>query len=1157
MNFYSECIKKLSDYSNIESDIKSGKFPIMISGLSSIHKSHFIFSIQNNCFFKDNLLVITADESTARKIVEDINAMAGSDIAMFYPSRDLIIRDIGTQSYDYEHLRLGILARVLTEKSKIIVAPVEAATQYVMPVEVLKSKLKYIKVNQEIKLESLVETLVESGYVKRAQVDGVAQFSVRGGIIDYFPPHSAMPIRIDLFDNIIDNICFFDLDTQRRLSSLNEIKIYPVREVILDNIDNLTQNLIKLKNSYKHNTSLEKFYENIKLDIEKINNRIKLTNLDKYISLIYPIKSTLFSYFVNKTTFILENHDVNSKVENIIWHYNRDIEMLLETGEIVKELSNYCLRQSEFNKICDGLDIIYMNNFCRGTDNLKLKSAINIKALQNSDWNGELKLLIDEIQSFLARDYCCVIVAGTDKSSMVLAQDLQSNNIPAMYYKIIPNNLDCGKVYVCDGNLSYGFEYPDLKFTLITNSKIKKQRKLTRKRKGEEIRSLSDISVGDLVVHISHGIGIFDGINKLDLHGVVKDYIKIKYAGSDKLYVPVTQLDLVSKYIGPREDIKVKLNKLNSGEWQKTRIKVRKAVDDMAVELIKLYSKRMQTKGISFRNDDDLQKDFEAHFPYEETDDQLKCITEIKEDMQKQFPMDRVLCGDVGFGKTEVALRAAFKCVLSNKQCAILCPTTILALQHYQNISKRMGDFPVKVELLSRFRNAKSQKEIIKQLSTGEIDIIVGTHRLVQKDIFFKDLGLAIIDEEQRFGVSHKEKFKDMFIGVDVLTLSATPIPRTLNMAMSGIRDMSTIDEPPQDRYPIQTYVLEYDLNLIMEAIKTEIRRNGQVYYIYNRIDTINECAARIIQNIPDARVGVAHGRMTEIELSKIWKMLMEGELDILVCTTIIETGVDIANCNTLIIENADKMGLSQLYQLRGRIGRSNRRAFAYFTFAAGKVLSEIAIKRLEAIREFTQFGSGFKIALRDLEIRGAGNILGSRQHGHMEAVGYDMYLRLLSDSISAHKGDKTRKKMVECVIDIQIEAHIPDEYIGELSQRIEVYRKIASVRTSKESYDLIDELIDRFGDPPNEVQGLINVALLRNTASYYGFYEINQKRDSLLLYMDNIDMELIGFLVSNLKSRIMVNAGNKPYISVKINQDQTSIDAIREVMTLLQNKLN
>jgi len=631
---------------------------------------------------------------------------------------------------------------------------------------------------------------------------------------------------------------------------------------------------------------------------------------------------------------------------------------------------------------------------------------------------------------------------------------------------------------------------------------------------------------------------VFDGIHKIEMQGITKDYIKIRYAKQDTLYVPVTQLDLVAKYVGSHEDTQLKLNRLGGTEWQKAKTRVRAAVKDIAKELIALYARRMQAQGHAFPADTDWQKDFEAHFEYTETDDQLRCIDEIKADMMRTAPMDRLLCGDVGFGKTEVALRAAFKCITDSKQCALLVPTTILAWQHYQTILRRMEGFPIRVGLLSRFRTPKQQEKTIEQLRRGEIDMVVGTHRLVQKDVTFRDLGLVVIDEEQRFGVAQKEKLKTLCNNVDVLTLSATPIPRTLNMAMSGIRDMSVIEEAPQDRHPVQTYVLEHDQGIINDAIRRELRRGGQVYYLHNRVETIEGVASRLQSALPDARIAVAHGKMDEETLSEVWRKLLEQEIDILVCTTIIETGIDVSNVNTLVIENADRMGLSQLHQLRGRVGRSSRRAYAYFTFTRGKILSEISTKRLEAIREFTEFGSGFRIAMRDLEIRGAGNVLGAQQHGHMEAVGYDMYLKLLGEAIAVEKGEAPDYDVDnECLIDIQVQAHIPEDYISNLSQRLDIYRHIADIRGEEDADDVVDELIDRYGDPPACVTGLGDGALLRNTARALGIYEIRQNAGTLLIYQTQIDKAAVSRLVAAMRGRVLLSAGAKPYLSVKMQQ--------------------
>ena len=746
--------------------------------------------------------------------------------------------------------------------------------------------------------------------------------------------------------------------------------------------------------------------------------------------------------------------------------------------------------------------------------------------------------------------FCCVIFAGTPRGAQALTEDLQKD-FSAQLVRDVPS-IDPGRIYVLEGTLSAGMEYPQLKLAVISHAKTGSSRKKPAKAKKGGIKNISDLNVGDYVVHVSHGIGIFEGIVKRDIHGVVKDYIKIRYASSDMLFVPVTQLDLVTKYIGGKEDSVVKLNKLNSAEWAKTRARVKKAVKDMADELIKLYAKREAAQGYAFGPDTDWQNDFERRFPYDETDDQLRCIQEIKDDMEKPSPMDRLLCGDVGFGKTEVAIRAAFKCVMDGKQCAVLVPTTILAWQHYQTFRKRMEGFPVKVDILSRFRTPREQEQVLEELRRGQVDIVVGTHRLVQKDVKFKDLGLCIIDEEQRFGVKHKESFKEMRNNVDVLTLSATPIPRTLNMAMSGIRDMSTIEEAPQDRQPVQTYVMEHDWGILVQAISKELRRGGQVFYLHNRVDTIDRCAATIQQFLPDATVVVAHGKMSEEQLSKVWKRLLDHEIDILVCTTIIETGVDVSNCNTLIIEDADRLGLSQLYQIRGRVGRSSRRAFAYLTVTKGKALTDVATKRLEAIREFTTFGSGFRIAMRDLEIRGAGNILGAQQHGHMEAVGYEMYLKMLSEAVAVAKGEKPEVQNTECLVDIRIGAHIPEDYIESLPQRIDIYKKIASVENEKDASDIIDELIDRFGTPPEAVKGLVDVSLLRNMAAGLGIREISQRTDSLLFYPETVDMQVASRLAAGLKGRVMLNAGAKPYLAVKVAKGEKPVDTMRLALTMM-----
>ena len=788
----------------------------------------------------------------------------------------------------------------------------------------------------------------------------------------------------------------------------------------------------------------------------------------------------------------------------------------------------------------------------RSNNDIKYKKLINSDCRQTSAWGGNIVHLEEELGTLCNNGYCTVVLAGSEKTVPIIVKDLVDAGIPAQALKEDSKVL-ANKVYVRTGSLTGGFDYPDISCAVITQMKtMVAKRKKKAKKAGEEIKSLSDVQKGDIVVHSMYGLGRFEGIRSLETNGITKDYITIKYAGTDVLYVPVTQLDLVSRYIGPKDDENVKLNKLNSAEWTKTRNRVKAAVKDMAEQLTKLYAQRQLAKGFAFSPDNDWQADFEERFDYDETDDQLRSIEEIKADMQKPSPMDRLLCGDVGFGKTEVALRAAFKAILDSKQVAILVPTTVLAWQHYQTAVKRFEHFPVKVELLSRFRKPKEQRAIIRELGRGTIDLIIGTHRLVQKDVVFKNLGLAIIDEEQRFGVATKEKFKEMFKGVDVLTLSATPIPRTLNMALSGIRDMSVIEEPPMDRHPIQTYVIEHNEGVILQAISKELRRGGQVYYIHNRIDTILRTVNKLQSSLPDARIGYAHGQMEEKELSEIWRQVVEHEIDILVCTTLIETGIDVPNVNTLIIADADKLGLSQLHQLRGRVGRSNRRAFAYFTFKRGKVLNETASKRLHAIREFTQFGSGFHIAMRDLEIRGAGSILSAKQHGHMEAVGYDMYLRLLNEAIAEQKGEVLPPSPEDCLVDIAIDAYIPDGYIEHSAQRVDAYRKIASISTEEDSRDVLDELIDRYGDPPKAVLGLVRVALLRNKASKLGIKEIKQAGVKMQFYIRSILPRQIAGLAEKYKNRVKFVDEAKPYFAVTLAKQQKSAELMQEVVEIL-----
>ena len=1134
------------EYRQMKEALQQGRVPVSVSGVSASHKTHIIASLAAQ--LEKPALVIVPDESTAIRFTADLSVLLGERV-LHFPARDYVLLDVDGASGEFEHQRLGMLSELLQGTARVVVASAESACERTIPKETLKDSILTIDMDGSYDQEQVVKKLVAMGYQYRDQVEGICQFARRGGILDIFPPDRSEPVRIEFWDDEIDTMSTFQVDTQRRQDSIEQVTIPPAREVLYQSPQKLADLLRQQMAAQKGKAGVQ-VKEHLQRDIERLEGGLNPVSIDRYLPILYQ-PQTIFDYFeADALAFLCEPVSCKENFANAMAQHHEDVKMLMEQGILFRGCSVY---YDDFTELCRKFcrcQSVMMDTFTRSLSDVPVRELVQLSASQLSTWSGEYAILKDDIEDYMKTGFCCVIFAGTPRGAQALTEDLQKD-FSAQLVRDVPS-IDPGRIYVLEGTLSAGMEYPQLKLAVISHAKTGSSRKKPAKAKKGGIKNISDLNVGDYVVHVSHGIGIFEGIVKRDIHGVVKDYIKIRYAGSDMLFVPVTQLDLVTKYIGGKEDSVVKLNKLNSAEWAKTRARVKKAVKDMADELIKLYAKREAAQGYAFGPDTDWQNDFERRFPYDETDDQLRCIREIKDDMEKPSPMDRLLCGDVGFGKTEVAIRAAFKCVMDGKQCAVLVPTTILAWQHYQTFRKRMEGFPVKVDILSRFRTPREQEQVLEELRRGQVDIVVGTHRLVQKDVKFKDLGLCIIDEEQRFGVKHKESFKEMRNNVDVLTLSATPIPRTLNMAMSGIRDMSTIEEAPQDRQPVQTYVMEHDWGILVQAISKELRRGGQVFYLHNRVDTIDRCAATIQQFLPDATVVVAHGKMSEEQLSKVWKRLLDHEIDILVCTTIIETGVDVSNCNTLIIEDADRLGLSQLYQIRGRVGRSSRRAFAYLTVTKGKALTDVATKRLEAIREFTTFGSGFRIAMRDLEIRGAGNILGAQQHGHMEAVGYEMYLKMLSEAVAVAKGEKPEVQNTECLVDIRIGAHIPEDYIESLPQRIDIYKKIASVENEKDASDIIDELIDRFGTPPEAVKGLVDVSLLRNMAAGLGIREISQRTDSLLFYPETVDMQAASRLAAGLKGRVMLNAGAKPYLAVKVAKGEKPVDTMRLALTMM-----
>ena len=1139
MKLINEVLKKDPDYASLLNEVERGRLPIVCTGLSLIHKAIIAAALREHT--GKRVVLITHDEATAAELCGDINALGLKSLN--FPARDLCIGDLSGYSKEYEHKRIDTLSAVADGAFDLLTISLDAAVQYTVKPEVLKGSRFTLKAGDSADTSELAEKLINAGYTRSQLCEGSGQFSVRGGIFDLFPVNSEKPCRIEFWGDEIDSISYFDPETQRREENADEIEISPAAEVMFDPL----KLAAKLKTEIPNPALTLKQRDILAKDAELLENGVKIPP-DRYIPLLDTM-GTVFEYFGDSLLMLSESGNMAERFKSMEIQLSADTENYLEEGYLFSKTAKLQLDKTEFFGFA-GNGII-AENFPRGSYEIKPKSVINFNYKRSTAWGGDIEVLLEDISYMRDIRGNVVILAGEQRAAQVLNAELCERGVQSIYTM----NADTAPVgvTVIPGGLSAGFEIPSQKFMLITHRFIAPEgKKHKRKHKaGQEIGSLDELKKGDYVVHEAHGIGIFDGSNRITQGGVTKDYIKIKYAKSDVLYVPVTQLDLVSKYIGAAENGGVRLNRLGGSEWQKTRKRVKAAVKDMAKQLTALYAKRMAVKGYAFSPDTDLQNDFERRFEYEETDDQLRCINEIKRDMERETPMDRLLCGDVGFGKTEVALRAAFKCISEGKQCALLVPTTILAMQHYNTIIRRFGEMPVSVGLLNRFVSPKEQAKIIADLKCGRLDMVVGTHRLISKDVSFKNIGLVIIDEEQRFGVAQKEKLKEQYPFVDILTLSATPIPRTLNMALSGLRDMSSIDEAPGDRHPVQTYVLEYNLGVITDAINKEIRRGGQVYYLHNRVESIERCAGVLKAKLPDINIGIAHGQMSEDELTDVWQRLVEHEIDLLVCTTIIETGVDVPNANTLIIEEADKMGLAQLHQLRGRVGRSPRRAYAYFCFRRNVQLSDVASKRLEAIREFTEFGSGFKIAMRDLEIRGAGSILGGEQHGNMEAVGYDMYLKLLSQAVNEENGQPETEDM-PCTVDLNISAHIPESYIESLPARLGIYKRIAAIRTDDDVSDVIDELCDRFGEPPQAVMGLIDVAILRSKAAAADICEITGNANTAILHINSIKPEAVAKLSEHFGSRFSLNAASTPVYTVRMRAGQKMSDLAAELAKAL-----
>ena len=1141
---YESLLKNTQEYQKIAASLGTPG-PAALFGLPPAGRALLYAALQKD--LGRVLCIVTPGEAEATHFADDLKAL-GLTAAVF-PPRDFMLRPVEGAGREYEYRRLAVLGALAGGRLQAVCVPAEALLQYTVPQEEFRKNTLTLKPGMVYNRESLVARLFAAGYVRRSQVDGPGQFSVRGDIVDIYAPDMKQPARVEYWDDEIDSLFSFDLLTQRRDGALEKIHLSPAREVLFGNAAETAEALrtAQKKARGKRRAALEQAMEP---DLTQLDSGLMPEAMDKYYGLRYPQPATLLDHLTDPIFVLDEVGGIRDAQKATEFRRSEELTGLLEEGILCPGLDVLYQTMDDLVIAAGKYSTLLCENFLRGMNEFKLKDLINAEAFAAPNWGGDLASLREDLDPLLEQGYAVTLFAGTPKGAAALTRDLADKGYSVSLSRDVRPAK--GIVQILPGHLTAGCTFPFAHAAVLSSRRhgLDEAAETKKKKKAKNVlSSLSDIKPGDYVVHQSHGIGMYAGIQRLEVQGTIKDYLKIQYSGSDVLYVPVTQLDLLSRYTAPGDEEKVKLAKLGGAEWQRTRAKVKKATEEMAQELIELYARRRQAKGCAFPPDGDWQSDFETRFEYDETDDQLNATAEIKQDMEKPWPMDRLLCGDVGVGKTEVALRAAFKCVMGGKQCAILAPTTLLAWQHYNTIRSRMEAFPVRCEMLSRFRTAKQQKETLRGLQSGSVDIVVGTHRLLSKDVRFHDLGLVIIDEEQRFGVKHKEKLKENFIGVDMLTLSATPIPRTLNMAMSGIRDLSTIEQPPFERQPVETFVLEYNDVILAEAMKKELARGGQVYYLHNRVDNIESTAAHVSQMVPGARVGIAHGKMTEDELNPVWQHLLNGEIDILVCTTLIETGIDVRNCNTLIIEDADRMGLAQLYQIRGRVGRSGRKAYAYFTFRRDKTLSDIAQKRLSAIREFTAFGSGFRIAMRDLQIRGAGSLLGHSQHGHMEAVGYDLYVKMLNQAIARAKGEPIQRDKSECLVDLRVDAFIPEKYIADGPGRIEAYKRIAAIQTPEDAADVLDELIDRYGDPPPSVSDLVNVSLVRVQAAAVGVYEVTQKKDTLVLQVETLDIPMIRGLLLAFHGRVTAGAGTKPYLSVTLQPNEKPLELLQSIL--------
>ena len=1139
MNVLVNELENLQKFSEVLNDIKTSTDPISLSGLSDMGKIQILAALNQN--INKKICVVTYNQIQAKRIVKDLEYFV-SKVALL-PKKEIVTYDYVAESKDLPYERIEVLNKLKNNKIDILVLTIEGLMQNIIPKEVLYKNSITLKVSDTLNMEYIKQKLVNLGYEKNELIDGRGQFSIRGGIID-ISISDKQGVRIELWGDEVDSIRKFDIVSQRSIKMLDNIEINPSHEYILEyGLDTVIE---KIENeNYKN-----KF--NIKEDIENIRAGEYISKIDKYYNSFYSEKASILDYLNNYVIVFDEFGKIYQRIDSIKIENKNLVKALIEKEKSVPDIIN---NLQNFDKsVCNKAQVLLYKDDIVSNKITNIIYTFNYRDMLF--YRNEIEGLCNTLQEAVKHKKKIIILGGSEENAKKISILLKDKNIENSFEKDI-EKLEKGKIIITTGAISSGFEAYDLKLLVVSSEDFfttipVKKKKVAKDFKEAEKVVFADLKIGDYVVHQTNGIGQYIGVNTIEADSVIKDYIKVRYKDNDILYIPTTNMDTIRKYVGAEENPKV--YKLGGKDWIKLKTKVKSNLREVARDLIELYAKREKISGHAFSKDTTWQKEFEDSFKYVETDDQLKCIEEVKKDMESNKPMDRLLCGDVGYGKTEVAIRAAFKAVMDNKQVAYLVPTTVLANQQYEEFKKRMENFAINVEVLNRFKTVKQQNEIIKKLKLREIDVIVGTHRLLSNDVEFKDLGLLIIDEEHRFGVKAKEKIKQLKNSIDVLTMTATPIPRTLHMSVVGVRDMSVIYEPPQIRKPVQTYVLEYDIEVIKEAITKELERDGQVFYLFNNVENIEKKALELSELVPEAKVSFANGKMTGREIEDIMFKFINKETNVLVCTTILESGIDIPNANTIIVENADRLGLAQLYQIRGRVGRSDKQAYAYITYKPDKLLSEVADKRLKAIKEFTEFGSGFKIAMRDLEIRGAGSLLGEIQHGHMEQVGYDMYCKLLDEVVKEIQGIETNEE-IDVQIDLNISCYIPDEYISDSSQKIEIYKDIALCRTENDIANIIDELIDRYGNMPLEVENLIEIIRIKEMCRKLNIIKLSKKNGNYIFYFDSskFDFSVVDTLIKEYKNRISFSPGKDPYITLKSNEN-IDVKQIEEIKSFLSN---